>query len=345
MVGGVLAEIARLAPIEVSPGGKRMRTTAAGGKLALALAVSMGMLGALAAYLNGAVTIVIGDPLKAALLSFSTGTLVLLVINLGFKKFRGGIGRVFSAYSKRLLPWWFVLEGAVAAFGVSAQSQSVAIAGVAVFTITAVAGQTISSILVDKIGFGPSGVIPVTPLRLIAGFVILLAVSISMSDKIGGIEDFWTIVFPLSLTFAAGLTMGFQQAMNGRTAHVAGSPMVSALQNFIMGTMVLLVVVGIRHASSPAVVNLPTEWWLYLSGPVAVVFVFLIGYLVKTLGVLVLAICAIAGQVTGSVVLDLAVPSTSGVLSATTVAGAALTVASVILVTIAQRRPVARAAD
>ena len=53
----------------------------------------------------------------------------------------------------------------------------------------------------------------------------------------------------------------------------------------------------------------PDQWWLYLGGPIRVAFIALAAWAVRGVGVLVFGLLSIAGQLLGSVILDLAAPA------------------------------------
>jgi uncharacterized membrane protein YdcZ (DUF606 family) len=99
--------------------------------------------------------------------------------------------------------------------------------------------------------------------------------------------------------------MSFQQAMNGTATVHYGTPIAATLVNFIAGTCVLWVAWSIKVAVAGPANPLPGEWWYYLGGPMGCVFIGLGALLVRSLGVLVTGLGMIAGQLLGSLGLDL----------------------------------------
>jgi transporter family-2 protein len=79
---------------------------------------------------------------------------------------------------------------------------------------------------------------------------------------------------------------------------------------------------------------LPGEWWYYLGGPMGCVFIGLGALLVRSLGVLVTGLGMIAGQLLGSLGLDLLVPAPGTVVAPATILGTLLTLAAIILATL-----------
>lgn len=85
--------------------------------------------------------------------------------------------------------------------------------------------------------------------------------------------------------------------------------------------------------------HLPTNPLLYTGGAIGVAFIAVAAYLAQPLGVLTLAMSTIAGQIVGSVALDLLAPTATTHLTPLTLAGAALTlVAAAITAGVRPRR-------
>ncbi|NUS35262.1 MAG: DMT family transporter, partial [Pseudarthrobacter sp.] len=132
----------------------------------------------------------------------------------------------------------------------------------------------------------------------------------------------------------AGFLMSFQQAMNGTATVHYGTPIAATLVNFIAGCLVLWTVLGIKVAVAGPGNPLPGEWWYYLGGPMGCVFIGLGALLVRTLGVLVTGLGMIAGQLLGSLALDVFLPVPGSVVALPTVLGTVLTLAAIILATL-----------
>ncbi|MGH3880703.1 MAG: DMT family transporter, partial [Actinophytocola sp.] len=112
--------------------------------------------------INGQLGFVIHDGVFAALISFGIGTVLLAVAVAATPSARAGVVRLRdSVRGGRLRPWQ-CLGGACGAVFVTAQGVTVATLGVAVFTISVVAGQVVASLAVDRAGLGPADPQPVT---------------------------------------------------------------------------------------------------------------------------------------------------------------------------------------
>ncbi|WP_307804120.1 DMT family transporter [Micromonospora echinofusca] len=298
------------------------------------LAVVSGVLVAAQTRINGELGVRLGDGIATAVVSFGVGLLLLLVMVPATPAGRRALGALRSALADGTLRPWQCLGGACGAFLVVTQGATVGALGVAVFTVAVVAGQTASSLAVDRAGLGPAGRQPVTTARLTGAVLTVLAVLLAVSDRIGDPQ-----VLALALLPAlAGLGMAWQQAVNGRVRMAAGSPLVATLVNFTVGTTVLLVAfaVDISLRGLPDG-RLPTEPWLYLGGPIGIIFIAMAAAVVRFTGVLLLGLSTIAGQVVGAVLVDLLVPTNASHPGPTTLLGAALTLVAVAIAALRSR--------
>jgi transporter family-2 protein len=117
---------------------------------------------------------------------------------------------------------------------------------------------------------------------------------------------------------------------------------VAALVNFTVGLIALVVVMvvsltvgGHDWAVPPSVVH---HGWLYLGGPLGVVFVVSAAWSVRALGVLLFSLVVIAGQLIGAVALDVVAPTPGSQVTAGVLIGVGLTAAAVGLAALPGRR-------
>lgn len=302
--------------------------------LAVPAMVGIGALAAVQATVNGALARELGTGMRAgvaaASLSFGSGLAILLAVCLASPRLRPGVQRVYAALRRGPLRPWHGAGGAAGALLVAAQGLTVQTIGVALFTVAVVAGQTSSALAVDHAGVGPSGRRVVTPGRGLGAAVTLAAAVVVVVGRRGGSEPLTGAVLALAiLPLVAGAASSWQQAVNGRVA-VVGGPLPTALNNFVVGTGTLLVVL-LASLAAPGTWSglVPAPWWLYSGGVIGCVFIAAAAVLVRVHGVLVLGLCTIAGQVVMSLMLD----ATTGVrLTATTVAGAVVALLGVGIV-------------
>ena len=302
--------------------------------LGLLAAVTAGLLVPVQARVNGALGTALADGLAAAVVSFTTGLILMIAISLALPRGRAGLAEVLPALRQRRFPRYYVLAGAIGALFVFAQSFTVGLLGVALFTVAAVTGQTLSGLLVDRMGIGPAGKRPITGIRVIGSVLTVAAVAWAVSPRFSGgagASDPLQLILPVLLPVLAGFLMSFQQAMNGTATVHYGTPITATLVNFIAGSVLLWLAWGIKLAIAGAGNGLPGQWWYYLGGPMGCIFIAVAAFLVRSLGVLATGLGMIAGQLLGSLGLDLALPAPGTVVALPTVLGTLLTLAAIVL--------------
>jgi len=148
------------------------------------------------ARVNGQLGVRIHNGIVAGLVSFAVGLVLLCVPVLLTRSGRAGAGRLWSAIRTGRAPWWMLLGGACGALTVSTQGLVAGILGVALFTVGVVAGQTLHGLLLDRVGFGPAGVVAITPGRLLGGFFALAAVGVSLGGDVLARAPLWMLALP-----------------------------------------------------------------------------------------------------------------------------------------------------
>jgi transporter family-2 protein len=304
--------------------------------IGLSAAFGIGMLVAVQSRLNGELGFVLGDGVAAALISFGTGLLILLIGTALVPPIRRSLANVWRAIRTPMrghggLRWWQCLGGVAGAFLVATQSVTVSVIGVAVFTVAVVAGQAVSSLVVDRLGFGPAGPQPYTTLRVVGAVVALVAVVLAVSERLSHPDGLLLAVLPA----LGGVGTAVQQAINGRVARTASRDAYGAVAagvvNFLVGFVALLVVFftdlvvrGVPH-------HLPSEPWLYFGGACGVIFISSAAAVVRVVGVFVLGLGTIAGQLIASLFIDLFLPATDQAVTMPVIAGTVLALAAVVV--------------
>lgn len=308
--------------------------------LGLPLAVLAGLAVAGQGRVNGALGARLDDGLAAAAISFGSGLLLIVVISLISASGRQGLQAIAPAIKAKKFPRWYIAAGTIGAFLVLAQGLTVAAIGIALFTVALVTGQSLSGLLVDRLGMSPAGKKSITGARVISAILTIAAVIWAVSPRFSQAGEASHWLFPVLLPLAAGFLMSFQQAMNGTQSLHYGTPLAATVMNFAAGSLVLILAwllkVWIAGLGNP----LPTEWWYYLGGALGCFFICLGAWLVRGLGVLLTGLGMIAGQLVGSLALDLIVPTPGTVIAPATWLGTLLTLLAMILATLPwPRRP------
>lgn len=302
--------------------------------LALATAAGIGMMTAVQARINGQLGVRLDDGFVAAAVSFGSGLLIVIVFSMALPSGRAGFGRLIDGIRTGGIPWWMLAGGAAGALTVATQGLAVGLIGVSLFTVGIVAGQTVSGLLLDRIGFGPAGVVAVTVPRLLGGVLALAAVALALvGDGLEGVPV-WMLVLPL----LAGVAIAWQQATNGRLRQRVGTPLTATLVNFTGGTLLLVIAAAVHVGAVGAPEPLPAEPWLYLGGALGVVYIFLSAAIVQYTGVLLLGLGAVVGQLLMSVVLDVMWPAPASPGLVQELAMVAVALASVVVAAVPWRR-------
>ena len=289
---------------------------------------------------NGALGLRLGDGIAAALTSFGTGLVILLVLTALMPSGRAGARSIVPAVRQGRLPWWYLGAGLCGALFVIGQTVTVGVLGIAVFTIAAVTGQTVSGLLVDRAGFAQGRQRPLTGMRLAATLLTLASVAYAVTPKLSA-ADVGALLALVLLPFAGGFSQSFQAAMNGASAVAYRSPLTATLMNFASGTVGLALAWGAKVIAVGPGSPLPAglgDWWYYIGGPLGIVFIAAAAVLVRHIGVLLTGLGMIAGQLLGSLALDIVAPAPGSVVAPATVIGTVATLAAMVLATLPWNR-------
>ena len=274
--------------------------------------------------------------IAAAVISFGSGLVLLTVVVLTVRSARTGARRLAGDLRAGRLRPPELLGGLFGAYLVATQGLTVATIGVALFSVAITAGQATGGLIVDHIGIGPSGRQPFSYPRAVAAAFAIVAVALAAGERLVDDYSLQTAMFAL-LPLLAGFGNGIQLALNGRLNTIAG-PWATTFNNFLVGTVALVVVLALTLLADGRFDGLPETWWLYAGGILGVGFIWLAALLVKVHGVLVLGLCAIAGQVICAELIELL--GSSAHVGIVGVAAGALTVVGVLVALLI--RPVAR---
>ena len=270
-----------------------------------------------------------GDSLEAAVVSFSTGLLFVTAIAIFRKDVRSGFALIFKAVKESKMPLWTLAAGALGASFVAMQTYVVPIAGVALFTVASLAGQTGISLWVDKLALSGGAKTLISRRRVIAAVITVFAVGVSAWDRFE-MSDF--SITALGLAFFAGSWVGVQRALNGRINSHSNKSFATSWLNFITGTSFLLFLLLLRSLfTDHSILNFQTaSWWMFLGGSIGVIYIALSSHIVQHLGVLDFTLFSVGGMLIGSLLIDLLFPTPGTVISPFLIIGIALTYLGVV---------------
>lgn len=297
------------------------------------LAIFIASLNSLQARVNAELGFRLQDGFASALISISSGLILILAVLAFSPAGRAGLAKIPAALRDRRLLWWHLLGGVSGAFYAVAQTVTGILLGVALFSIAIVAGQTLSSLIMDRFGVGPGGVFRLTLPRLIGTLMVLAAVILSVAGQIGAEAP----VLMAWMPFLAGFGMGWQLAVNGRVRAETQSVLAATFINFSVAAVLLSLVVVLRGLTIGWPTNLPTEYWLFTGGILGSMFIAGSALVVARIGVLVLGVSVVAGQLLGALVIDLVSPSPLHPLTTATVLGVVISLIAVLISVIPSR--------
>ena len=301
------------------------------------LAALSGVMIALQARANGELSYRLDNAPQAALVSFSSGLFFITIYAIFSPKIKEGIRRLKAAVSSGEIPKIRLLAGALGGAFVALQTSVVPLIGVALYSVASIAGQSAVSLLVDRIGLTGGGVKLISPRRIAAAFITVIAVLVSVLDKLEA-DNFQ--LFALLLAVIAGALVGVQRALNGQINEYSQNSYTTSLLNFITGTsfltlfIIILIALG-RVELQPLPIG---PWWIYTGGVIGVIYIAATSLIVQHLGVLTFTLFSVGGQLIASLLLDIYSPTQGVSVSWYLVSGIAMTYIGVLVGGVRQSR-------
>ena len=293
------------------------------------LAALSGILIAAQSRVNGGLSAALGNSTEAAVYSFGSGFLLLNIIALANPKVRHGIRRIVTGVKSGELPAWRLSAGIMGGIFVAIQTFTVPIIGVALLSVVMIAGQTLASLIVDRIGITGGGKQPITLRRVLAAAITIFAVLVAVWEEIqlANISP-----APIIIVFVGGFMIGVQRALNGQINDVSGQSFSTTWLNFFMGTSTLVILLIINTARGEEIVGLPTSpWWIYWGGTIGVLYIASSSVIVAKIGVLSFTLFATGGQLIGSLIFDLIAPPEDVTIGINLVLGILITYIGVLV--------------
>ena len=293
------------------------------------LAALSGLMIALQARANGELSHRINNGLEAALVSFGSGLIIIAVIAAFNPAIKEGIRNLRAAVANKEIARWKLLAGALGGSFVAIQTHIVPLIGVAIYSVASIAGQTAMSLVVDRIGLTGGGKKLISKRRVAAAVLTVLAVFVSVFDRIDAKN---LSLFAVVLGCIAGAVVGVQRALNGQINEHSHQSFTTSLLNFITGTSLLMILIlGGVLIGKIELVPLPAgPWWIYTGGVIGVIYIAFTSTIVQHLGVLTFTLFSVGGQLVGSLIIDLISPTNGVNVSAYLVTGIVMTYLGVI---------------
>ena len=279
---------------------------------------------------NGELSHLLGNPIQAATVSFGSGLLVISLVAAKHHGMKQGLAGIKRGIAEGGLKRWNLFAGMLGGIFVSIQTNTVPLIGVAIYSVASISGQTASSLIVDSLGLAGGSKKHITFRRIFASLITVLAVLVSVWDRIDAND---LSLIPVALAGLAGGIVGIQRALNGKINIYSGQHWTTSLLNFIMGTTFLLILTAIliptghyEFTSLPA-----TPWWIYTGGVLGVIYIAYSATIVQQLGVLASTLLSVGGNLFGALLIDWLFPAHGVKVSAWLVTGILLSFTGVIV--------------
>ena len=128
---------------------------------------------------NGALGKSVAHPLQASLISFASGTAILLLLTVTVG---GGFPPQFIV-APRDLPWWIWFGGAIGVVMVTTSLLIVPRVGSLPWFAAVMTGQTIAALILDHYGLLGNPKSPVSMLRIVGAVLLILGVFVIVAAK------------------------------------------------------------------------------------------------------------------------------------------------------------------
>ena len=304
------------------------------------LAALSGIFVAVQSRANGELAFRLQNSLEAACISFGSGLLVLLAITYFHEGIKSGLRRTRNAVKAGAIPRWRLFGGALGGTVIAIQTHIVPLIGVAIYSVSVISGQTAISLLVDRLGLTGGGKRHISSRRVTAAVLTVLAVVISVWDRLDAPMSSAAVV----LGIISGGIIGLQRALNGQVNEHSGQSFATTFLNFVTGSALLLLLfiggLATHHSHlSPMMLN---PWWMYLGGVTGIVYIAFASTVVQHLGVLTFTLFSVGGQLFGSLLFDIFLPSKGVHVGAYLVTGIFMTYIGVLANSerlVSRRRP------
>lgn len=246
----------------------------------------------------------LGSSVYAATWAFATGLVLGLIFLVSMPSSRLGFALLLDSLRERQIPWWLLGGGVAGASWILAQGLSASAIGIAMFTIFGLAGQSVAGLLLDHWGVAGIPKRAITLTRILGSGLAITAVATAFWGRLEAVGQWWQYVLPC----VVGALIGWQQAVNGRLRQVSKSWVTGVVTNLFVGFVVLAFAAVFQVMSVGGPSGGPTVWWHLLGGVLGLFIIIAQVVTVGRLGVLLLSLTLVVGQLAAAVIIDVALP-------------------------------------
>ena len=241
------------------------------------------------------------SPFIASLVSFSVGTIFLLIVTLCEK---GGILIDRELFST--LPWWSWLGGVCGLWGLTVNIIIFPRLGAMQTALMPMLGQIIMGIIIDSFGLLQSPQFKFTFLRFVSVLIILLGMFMVIWQKSSGKKGESKLLWQ-AIGFSGGAIFAMQPSMNSLLSIGLYSSVHAAFISFFTATVVLIaiaVLIPSNRVHIPQIFSLDRPWWSWLGGIIGGTFVTGFAFFASKTGIGILLVTSICGLLANSLAID-----------------------------------------
>ncbi|WP_290750710.1 DMT family transporter [Exiguobacterium sp. UBA3968] len=274
--------------------------------LAIIIGFIIGLLVPVQTSVNTRLRGVVGSPFLASLISFSIGSLFLLILVLLFD---GNLTGLTAAADE---PYWIWAGGVLGVIYLTGNILLFPRLGGVQTVIMPIFGQVIMGLLIDHFGLFEANVTTLSLTRIIGATLVLLGVvgTVALGDylarrhkqQMASTEKslfLWRVFGILTGTLGAA-----QTAINGHLGSVLGSAVKGALISFVIGTIALLLLNLILRTKWQIDRSQPFPAWIWIGGLIGALFVAGNAFIVPLVGTGLAVVIVTIGLLTGSLLID-----------------------------------------
>ena len=291
--------------------------------LSVLLVILMGVGVSVQTVVNTRLRTYIQSPLLASFISFTIGTLFLVLMLVV-----QSAPIIPTASVWQSSPWWFWTGGALGAVWITLNIFVFLQLGPVQTSILPVLGQIVMGVLIDHFGWLGTHAKPASLLQIFGILCVLIGIVMAVASPL--LKQWWlqrsqgqsTSVGIMStndanksqgawlwriLAVCAGAMVAMQTAINTQLNIVLGSKIQASFISFFVGTVLLFFVVAIkdkRFSNARLALGKNRPWWIWTGGIIGACFVMLSVVLVPILGVGQLLVLVLFGQLVGSICIE-----------------------------------------
>jgi transporter family-2 protein len=249
---------------------------------------------------------VVGSPFLASQISFSIGSLFLLILVLLVDGNLAGLTAVADE------PFWIWAGGILGVIFLTGNIWLFPRLGGVQTVIMPIFDQVITGLLIDHFGLFEANITTLSLRRIIGAALVLLGVvgTVALGDYFARRHKQQVVSTEKSLFLwrllgiMTGTRGAAQTAINGHLGSVLGSAVEGALISFVIGTIALLLLNLILRTKWQIDRSQPLPAWIWISGLIGALFVAGNAFIVPLVGKGLAVVIVTIGLLTGSLLID-----------------------------------------